>query len=291
VSTKIKAGDGTGLTGYFFEREQPLGSALLCCATAVHQKFYWPFARWLHSSGFNVLTFDYRGIGESLNAPTAKESTARKQDWGELDMPAALDWLQQRSGNLPLHLVGHSAGGVLVGLMPNCTELSSVVAIGCSSGQISKIAMPERIGAAILLQLYFPFAIKLFGYLPAKKLGWGEDLPPGVAKQWAQWCLSPGYIRSAFGNDVLTNHYDAVRCPISCTTVSDDPITTPSNVDDFLGLFPNATIQRRVLEPAKFGLQKVGHMGFFRTRNSCLWPEILPGLLAPAQPIDALQGF
>jgi predicted alpha/beta hydrolase len=271
---ELRAADGLALVGYHFEAASPRAAILVCSATAVRQRYYFPFARWLCQQGFSVLTLDYRGIGESLDAPSLKQSSARKQDWGELDMPAALTWLDQRYANLSKHLVGHSAGGILFGLMPNFDRLATVVAIGCSTGYVKHIALPDRIVAAALLSLYFPIATKIFGYLPAKKLGWGEDLPRGVAMQWAHWCSNPGYVSNAFGKSVQTQHYQEVKAPILILNVTDDPIATKKNVEDLQGLFPQERTTSKFIEPAQFKLGPVGHMGFFRPKNSVLWTNV-----------------
>ncbi len=171
-------------------------------------------------------------------------------------------------------MVGHSAGGLLIGLLPNHAKIKSVVAVACSSGYINQVAMPDRIVATILLKVYFPAATKLFGYLPAKQLGWGEDLPTQVALQWAQWCSSPGYIQNAFGKEIARHYYDDITMPFLSLNAADDPITTEANVADFLRLLPNAAIERRVLQPNDFGLKEIGHMGFFRAKNSALWPTV-----------------
>jgi predicted alpha/beta hydrolase len=271
---ELIAADGLKLTGYHFENPNPRAAILVCCATAVRQKFYFPFARWLCKEGYSVLTLDYRGLGESLDATSLKDSKARKQDWGELDMPAALSWLQQKYPALPTHLVGHSAGGLLFGLMPNFKDLASIVSIGCSTGYVRKIAMPDRIVATTLLSVYFPIAIKMFGYLPAKKLGWGEDLPSGVASQWAHWCSNPGYVSNAFGKDISKHYYNEVQAPMVVLNMKDDPIASKENVEALRALFPKATIETMWFDSQEYGLKEVGHMGFFRQQNAVLWPKV-----------------
>jgi len=274
---EIKALDGVSLTGYVFEHPEPKAAVLICSATAVRQRFYFSFARWLCAQGFNCLTVDYRGIGESLNAKTAKQSEARKQDWGQLDMPGALTYLDQCFPDLGKHLVGHSAGGVLVGLMPNYGLLRSVVGIACTTGYLHQIAMPYRVVVGILLHVYFPAAIKIFGYLPAKRLGWGEDLPAGVAWQWANWCTNPGYVKNSFGKEITHHFYDQLAMPILILNATDDPIATEPNVRDLLELFPNARAQSKWLHPQEYGLLVIGHMGFFRPQNRALWVNVLSG--------------
>ncbi len=271
---ELIAADGLKLIGYHFENETPRAAILICCATAVRQKFYFPFARWLCKEGYSVLTLDYRGLGESLDAPSMKESKARKQDWGELDMPAAAAWLKKRYPNIPLHLIGHSAGGLLFGLMPNFDVLTSIVSIGCSTGYVHKIAMPDRLVAASLLSVYFPFAVNVFGYLPAKKLGWGEDLPRGVAMQWAQWCSNPGYVSNAFGGDIKEHHYNEVSAPMVVLNMTDDKIASKENVEALRQLFPNTKMEAFWFAPKDYKLGEVGHMGFFRQANSALWTNV-----------------
>ena len=274
LSVDLVTTDGTNINACFFESPAAKGAILVGCATAVRQRFYRPFARWLVGEGYSVLTFDYRGIGESTGALPLSHCKARKQDWGEQDIPAALDWLAARCPKLTLSLVGHSAGGLLIGLAPNHARLRNIVALGCSTGYVDRVAMPDRIVAKLLLNVYFPLTTSLFGYLPAKRLGWGEDLPKGVALQWADWCNHPGYIRNGFGKDILKNYYDEITIPMLCMNMTDDPITTPANVDELLGLFPNSQMERRWLKPADFGLSEVGHMGFFRPQNRVLWPQV-----------------
>src|SRR5690554_7603838 len=64
----------------------------------------------LSEQGFAVLAFSNRGIGDSRNDTPLAELSADLVDWGTLDLPAALDQLIALAPNLPVTLVGHSAG-------------------------------------------------------------------------------------------------------------------------------------------------------------------------------------
>ncbi len=273
------APDGVELSGTLFMPDNPGALVLICSATGLRQQFYWQFADWMTTQGFGVLTFDYRGIGASLNGRSVRESPARKQDWGQLDMPAALDVLDRRFPDLPIHLVGHSAGGQLIGLMPNHERLDKIVTIASSSGYLHHLALRVRLFAAILLKAYIPLSAKLLGYVPTKWIGWGEDLPAQVALQWAAWCTQPGYVLNALGSDIESDFFKQIRAPILWLTATDDPIATPKNVDDMVRLYENASITRRRMDPRESGLQRIAHVDFFRARNSKLWSLVADGLL------------
>jgi predicted alpha/beta hydrolase len=88
---RLTAADGRWLSARWFEPAgQPARAvAVVNAATGVPQRFYRHFALWLAARGYAVLTYDYRGIGESRQGPLRAE-TARMRDWALLDMPAAL---------------------------------------------------------------------------------------------------------------------------------------------------------------------------------------------------------
>jgi predicted alpha/beta hydrolase len=279
---EFSAGDGTRLAGRFFASARPATDLpiVICGATGVPQRFYTPFATWLATQGFPVFTFDYRGIGESLFGQHPRQIRARKQDWGEFDMPAALDYLRKQTGAERVDLVGHSAGAQLVGLMHNREAIRRVVMIAGSTGYVGSIRFPTRLMAEFMLRIYLPVTAGLLGYTPARRIGLGEDLPAGVALQWARWCRRPGYIENAFGREVSRDGYDQFRSPIFALHASDDPIATPANVQDLLRLFPQAPKEIKMIDPKSFGYPAIGHIDYFRRSRSEIWPLVTAWLRA-----------
>jgi predicted alpha/beta hydrolase len=274
------AADGVRLAGRFFSAGAAKSSnpVLLCPATGVRQRFYAAFARWLAQQGIDVLTFDYRGIGESLRETHVRQCPARKQDWGQLDMPAALDWLMQRTGAESVDLIGHSAGGQLIGLMPNHASIRRVLMVSASSGHVWGLRFPYRIAAFAYLQFYLPLTARALGYSPSRVIGMGEDLPAGVARQWSRWCLRPGYVANEFGRGISHHYYDEFRAPILSLYSRDDSIATERNVQDLLRLFPSAPKQKICLDPNQLGVPSVGHVDFFRASRAAAWPLALDWL-------------
>lgn len=185
---------GQNLAGTFFPAQQDLGNqaVLLCPATGITQRFYFSFASWLSEQGFSVLVFDYRGIGRSLAESHVRHSTAKKQDWGLLDMPAALDFLLALTGQKAALLIGHSVGGQLFGLMHNHARLRGVLAVAASSGYVKNIRQDKRTAAKLMLSCVIPLSAMLLGYIPAKKLGWGKTCPKRLACNGPNGAPAPG---------------------------------------------------------------------------------------------------
>ena len=274
-SVTVICRDGYPLSGHFFKTEPTNGKlpVLLCPATGIVQQFYFKFCQWLSEQGHDVLVFDYRGIGQSLQGKV-KHSDARIQDWGQLDIAAALDWLTLHTSSQQAVLLGHSAGGQLTGLMPNYQKVAKVVAVAGSTGHVKGLKGKTKWLAPILFNIYMPFSIKLHGHGNTKKIGWGEDLPKGVALQWAQWCSQPGYVANSLGTTIDQHYHDDIQCPITVIHASDDEIATPANVADLLRLYPNADTKSIYLEPKEQGFNDIGHMNLLRSSHQTLWPLI-----------------
>ncbi|MEM9053259.1 MAG: alpha/beta fold hydrolase, partial [Bacteroidota bacterium] len=117
----ITCEDGFKLTGTLYRPTWIKSAIMIAPATGIKRQFYAAFARHLGESGFAVLTFDNRGIGQSIDGSLNKGNPSLT-NWGKLDMPAVLEYLKIEVPNSDYHLIGHSAGGQLVGLMKNALE-------------------------------------------------------------------------------------------------------------------------------------------------------------------------
>lgn len=253
-------------------------AVMLAPATGIKRQFYKGFATYLAEHGFAVVTFDNDGIGGSLKLNengNVKKSHASLIGWGWQDMPAVLDFLMAEFPNASYHLVGHSAGGQLIGLMPNHDKLTSVFNVACSSGRLKNMALPYQAKARFFLQAFIPANNLLFGYTHTDKVGMGEPLPKNVAKQWGEWCAGQGYIKTAFGKTVHQHFYDKVTTPSLWVNASDDDIANDKNVADMIGVFPNMPVEKHTLIPADYGLKEIGHMKFFSRQSQVLWSQAI----------------
>ena len=181
-SHELRAADEYRLAATLYRPQAAaLAVVVIACATGVRRSYYDNFARALADQGLAVLTFDYRGIGDSRPAKLAG-FTARMQDWGALDLDAALIKASELFPAAPLQVVGHSAGGQLIGLCEHADRITAIVHIAAQSGWYGHW---RGLGRARMLANWFvavPVFTRVFGYLPGQ-LGTGQHLPAGVAAE------------------------------------------------------------------------------------------------------------
>ncbi len=265
----LTTSDETRLGARIFEPLSTVrGSVLMIGAVATPQRFYTRFARSLAHDGYRVVTFDYRGVGASKPS-SLRGFSATLTDWAEHDYPAALEWLLSNHGDAPVFAVGHSLGGQVVALAPRAHELSAVVTVASQSGYYGNF--DNKLRMAVTWRALVPSFAATFGYVP----GWsgaGEDLPRGVALEWARWCLSPEYYLES--HPQYAAPIAAFSKPMRAYTFTDDDYAPLVNVRWLHARYASAVLQHRHVHPRELGLFNVGHFGFFRKEASALWPEV-----------------
>lgn len=275
---QIECKDRYILSGQFYSSQKNTNHKypiLICPATGITKGFYHSFAQWLSEQGYNVLSFDFRGIGDSLHG-RIQDSKASIVQWGQLDIPAAIETLLAKTKSGKVIILGHSAGGQLLGVTPNYEKVAKVVAAAGSTGHIKGLKGRTKILAPIMFKGIFPLARFTLGYGPTNMIGMGENLPRDVAKQWAQFCSKPGYILNAIGNSVniTDNFHEKITTPITAIWASDDEIATEENVKDLLRLYPNSQTNLIKLNPQTYNHKAIGHMLMFKRSHQNLWSII-----------------
>ncbi|WP_170133650.1 alpha/beta hydrolase family protein [Undibacterium pigrum] len=247
------------------------GVIVINSATGVPQGFYRHLALHLSHNGYDVLTWDARGIGASQSGH-AKQETARMRDWGQLDMDAvlrstvstlAVPWEQ-------VTVLGHSSGGHLAALAPALQHVPRLILL--ASGTCNWRLYPRGQWPRMLFawHLLTPLFLHGLGYFPGKA-GVGHDLPRGVAWDWRNWSLADDYLFSDKGIDTAgyTNYSGKI---FSLSFADDHGFSPPGTVRDLLDHFPRAEKLHREIRPVEHGLKSIGHFGFFKRDNQGLWP-------------------
>jgi len=267
---KIKCSDGFELAGTLYEPDRLLGAVMIAPATGIKKRFYHSFAGHLANQGYGVICYENRGIGESKNGGINKID-ASLINWGRLDMPAVLNKLKHCFPNQSYHLIGHSAGGQLVGLMENTLELKSMFTFASSSGSLRNMSYPFKLFAVFYLNIFIPISNLFFGQTNSHWVGLGEPLPKMVAKQWRRWCNGTGYVATDFGKKIKNHLYDDLKIPSLWLCATDDGIANLANVKDMTQVFSQSEIKIKSINPENTKSKQIGHMGFFSSKNSELW--------------------
>jgi predicted alpha/beta hydrolase len=271
TAVEFAARDGYRLAGTLYRPRTPnRRAALFQAAAGVKQEYYGKFAEYLAARGFAALTFDYRGIGRSRPAKL-RGFKASMRDWAEKDIGGALDHLARASHGARLIGIGHSFGAQVFGVVPGNERYVAALTVGAQSGYWRHWRGKGRTGMWLLTHALLPGLSRLVGYVPARLFGQGEDLPAGVAAEWARWCRHPGYIVGALG---AQEAYAAFAAPIRVYSITDDRYAPPPAVEAFLEFYPNAVRKLERVDPEQHGGEPIGHFGFFRERyKDSLWKE------------------
>lgn len=273
-SISVTCHDEELIAATLYKAHDPVkGAVMIAPATGIKQGFYAKFATFLAEQGYGVITFDNRGIGASLKGDVS-QSKATLQCWGEKDATAVLNRLMAEFPNTRYHLVGHSAGGQLIGLMPNSDKLSSVFNFACSSGRLKNMSFTHKFKAHYFMNVFIPMTNLFFGHTKSQWVGMGEPLPKNVSKQWQKWCNGQGYVKTAFGKTVFEHKYDELDMPSLWLNATDDDIAINENVSDMISVFSKAKhhAQTQTLAPKDYGFNDIGHMKFFSSKRQSLWP-------------------
>jgi len=253
-------------------------AVLINSATAVPRKLYRGFAGYLARRGCAVLTYDYRGTGDSRQKALTGDNQPRSlvgfqasmADWAAKDITSTVQWMRERYGNLPLTYVGHSFGGQAFGLLPNNTEVSRALFVAAQAGYWKLMASPERYRVYAMLNFVGLPLTRLFGYMP----GWaglGEDLPRQVFLQWVSWVMKERYLFSDSTLDTRENFHN-YKGALRALCFTDDPWATPTAVELLCSGYTATKPDIVSITPADAGVKKIGHFGFFRPEHrDTLW--------------------
>jgi predicted alpha/beta hydrolase len=264
----IPARDGYPLAARVFG-ETTQRVVVISSATAVPQRFYRHFASALAGVGFTAITYDYRGI-EIEDTKELKRLRASVRNWALEDLPGAIDWATDEVGPEKVFLVGHSFGGQVAGMYDRPNVVNGMVTMSAQSGHWRYQGGEQKVVVWIHTHLTLPLLSRLFGFMPMKVVGAGEDLPAGVALGWARWCRHRDYVLADAALPI--DRFGQFTAPVLAYSFGDDKWGTPRSVDAMMRAYPN--VERRHVEPDAVGLDSIGHLGFFKPRSGVLWEQV-----------------
>ena len=255
---------------------QPRAAVVLNGATGVPQRYYRHFARWLASERqMACLTYDYRDFGASAQGHP-RRSDATMADWALADQPAARDEMRRHHAGVPLWIIGHSLGAMLMPLQDGLKDVARMIVVAGGLVHHHDHPWPYR---ALALAFWFghvPPLVRALGYLPGRAVGFGADLPAGVYRQWRRWCTASGSYLPETGRSLPLPRWQETGIPVHLFAVADDSMVPPAAVWRLGEVFGTGPQQRKTLEPQEYGLKALGHLGAFARGSAALWPQLVP---------------
>ena len=263
-------------------------------ATSVQARYYARFAAYLHRHGFDVLTYDYRGIGLSRPA-SLRHFQAGWIDWGRQDFEAALRFVAEELPGQPIHVVAHSVGGFLIGLAASSHRIERIFTMGAQYAYWRDYAPRQRLGLLLKWHGIMPLLTRLLGYFPGKRLGWLEDTPSGVVRDWTApyprfedaWRYGPLRLPES-ELQALVAQFSSIRGATLALSLADDEFGTVPAIQRLLRYYANSARTHLHPEPRGIGHASVGHFSFFHSRfEESLWKLPLNWLRHGCLPADA----
>jgi predicted alpha/beta hydrolase len=281
---KIQAKDGFILTSRLYLPENEVVGLMVCNAgTCIKQDFYQKIAMYLTKQDLAVLTYDYRGVGESKPA-NLRGFVAKITDWAVLDMSGVFAWAKNTYPHLPKYLLAHSMGGQIIGLTPEVKIFDKIVTVASSYGNYQFYA-PDFQRLTKNRLIFMQWAEWWYGYIPGRWIG-GEAWTKGVSREWRSW----GKYKLAFSEIMQLKgqktHYEQITQAFRAYFVEDDIMATPETIPYYQKDFQAAQLEIIRLKPDN---QAIGHFGFYTGRVAeVVWQEMATWLKTPKK--DILKG-
>ncbi|MGB8331027.1 MAG: alpha/beta fold hydrolase [Polyangiales bacterium] len=235
----VRASDGHTFEICAETPEQPRAALLFVPAMGVEARYYGPFAQALREQGILVAICDLRGHGTSSLRP------GRGVDFGyreivELDIPAAVSAVEERIGDRPMFLGGHSLGGQLMMLHTAATrpEIAGLTLVACAIPYYRNWNGRMRLQIRVLMAL-LPITGLLLGYVPGHRLGFGGTEARTLMKDWTHNAKTGLY--ELTGSEVdYEAALETLRVDLITVNVEGDEMAPPNAVDFTLEKLPRA---------------------------------------------------
>ncbi len=271
----LQTSDHFPISVRIFEPEIPNSKLLVInSATGVKQQVYFSFAKYFAEKGFTVITYDYRGIGES-KPHKMKGFEASMRIWGTRDFKAVTGFIKENYPDFAKYCLGHSVGALILGMNEDSAIFEEFIFVATQDAYIGHLSWKLAITAALGFGLALPVAVILKGYFPAHRFGLGESLPKGSAYDWRTLILnrkSTGRLFEKIGKD----YSKELNQETFIIHAEDDSWVTMKGMESLMNnSYPNLKKTYREIKVAESPKKEVGHINFFRSYNRILWKIIL----------------
>lgn len=261
-----------------FEPETSNGKLLLVnSATGVKQQIYFSFAKYLTQNGFTVITYDYRGIGES-KPEEMRGFNASMRIWGTIDFKTITDFIQQEYPTYIKFCLGHSVGALILGMNDYSKNFAKFIFVGTQDAYLGNLTFPVAVAGLLGFGIALPIMTTFFGYFPAHRFGLGESLPKGVAFDWQTLILNKKSTSKLY-EKIGENVSKKLNQNVFIIHAEDDTWVTQKGMQNLLkNVYPNLKTTYREIKISEAEKGEIGHVNYFRSYNKNLWKIVLDEL-------------
>jgi len=232
-------------------------------AMGVGARFYEPLAYNFVNRGFNVVTADLRGHGESgIRA-------SRMSDFGYghmvvYDWPCIVDQTRNDLPDSPIIILGHSLGGQLstLYLSEHPGKATGLILVSAPSLYYRDWPFPHGLRLLLVTQIFACIA-RVLGYHPGKKLGIGSTEARQLVYDWARITRKGRYdmVRAGIDYERLSRN---LEMPVLAISFSDDGFAPKRAVDGLCHRMPLAQLTRWHLTPEDLKCGSLGHFSWVK---------------------------
>lgn len=274
----LKTPDHFPLSVKIFEPEMSNGKLLLInSATGVKQQIYFSFAKYLAEKGFTVITYDYRGIGES-KPKKMNGFKASMRIWGTVDFKTVTDFIKKEYVRFDKFCLGHSVGALILGMNADSQIFKKFIFVATQDAYLGNLNFKVAVAGLLGFGIALPIMTHFLGYFPANRFGLGESLPKGVAFDWQTLILNKKSTKRLYE----TNEADFSKnlyLPTFIIHAEDDSWVTQKGMRNLMKTtYPHLKTTYREVKISESDKGEIGHVNFFRSFNRGLWKIVLEQL-------------
>ena len=252
-------------------------------AMGVKRRFYATFADYLNDSGFQVITYDYDGIGDSAH-DSLRTCDTRLYEWGEQDFEGVLRFASSQLKAQHIAVVGHSVGSQIIGLAESNSQIDAIVMVASQSGYWGHWSGLPRIGMFFAWHVALPVIARVLGHFPGRLAGGNVSLPEHIARDWARCGRHPDYLRGGYARE-SDKYFQQVQAPILALNISDDNYAPLASAEALLSWYNSAETRLSVVTPESLRVKKIKHFGWFRQHIAeSSWKTVTEWLISQLGP-------
>lgn len=233
---------------------------VLLAAMGTPAKYYDRFTRALVERGHPVVRLRWRDEDREfpLNNPSYGYA-----DLAEVDAPAAINWTREKFGDDPI-VLGHSLGGQIASISAaGSGPLAGIAAIASGTNYWRGSGLRWGLGVGTV-SVIAPVIVRIFGYWPGGRLGFGGRQSATVIRDWARLGRTGRFAPEHAKSD-LEGQLKNYSGPYLSLTIGGDAYVSKGATESLLSKLSSAQIERHRWSPEERSHR--GHFGWTRAES------------------------